>query len=197
MFHSISGEVEKKSADSVVVNCGGIGFKLLVPVGEIKKIPAQGGNVKLFTHLQLKDDGAELFGFLSEPSLRLFELLITVAGVGPRTAIAVLSVDSVERVIAAILEKRSDLLLRASGIGKKTAERVILELHSKLELAHAGRIAEHMTEEAEVEEALLSLGYSRGEARSAVAESSREEKGFEEKLRSALRTIGSRNNTKK
>ncbi len=185
--------MERKTAEYAVVSCAGIGFKVFVPASVLKRLPASGEDVTLFTHLHARDDGMDLYGFMTEPALALFELLISVAGVGPRTALAVLSVDTVERVTAAILEKRTDLLLRAPGIGKKTAERIILELQSKLELSHAKSITEHMTEEAEAEEALLTLGYSRSEARGAVAEASRTEKGFEGTLRGALRILGLRN----
>lgn len=194
MFHSITGVIEKKTTEYAVVSCSGIGFKVFMPAAALKRLSGKGESVTLFTHFHMKDDGADLFGFLTEPSLSLFELLISVAGVGPRTALAVLSVDTVERITAAILEKRVDLLLKAPGIGKKTAERIILELESKLELAHAKRIAEHMTEEGEIEEALFSLGYSKSDAREAVAEAAKAGGGFEEKLRGALRILGSRNN---
>ncbi len=194
MFYSLEGEVLKKTGEYAVVSCGGIGFKVYVSPNAAKKLPPLRERVKLFTHFHVKDDGVDLFGFLDEPSLTLFELLISVNGVGPRTALTVLSVDSVERLTAAILERRSDLLLRASGIGKKTAERIILELQSKLELAHAKRITEHMTVEADVEEALIGLGYSRAEAREAVSGAGRAGQDFGSQLKAALKILGLRNN---
>lgn len=194
MFYSIEGAILKKTSEYIVISCGGIGFKVYVPKATLQNLPQRDTLVKLFTHLQSKEDGMDLYGFIDEPSLVLFELLISVSGVGPRTALSVLSVDSTDRVIAAILEKRTDLLLRASGIGKKTAERIILELHSKLDLPHSGSITDNMTRETEVEEALITLGYTRDEARRAVTESSKNKEDFEEHLKGALKFLGSRNN---
>lgn len=192
MIHSVEGVLEGKGPVYAVVSAGGIGYKVYVSARTLSHLPKPGSPLKLFTFLSVKEDALDLFGFLDEPSLRLFEILCTVNGVGPRTALAVTDVDSVERVTAAILEKRADLILRAPGIGKKTAERIILELHSKLESDHAPAITGRMTEEADVEEALASLGYPRHEAREAARESTAGEGGFEEALRRALRFLGSK-----
>jgi len=193
VFYFLEGTVEKKATDYAVISCGGVGFKVHASVPTLRALPARGEPAKLFTHLHSKDDGMDLYGFADEPSLSLFELLISVSGVGPRTGLAVLSVDSTERVIAAILERRADLLLRASGIGKKTAERIILELHSRLELSHSGALVGHMSREAEVEEALVTLGYGKDDARAAAAEGRKAGEAFEEQLKAALRFLGSRN----
>lgn len=193
MIYSLEGRVIKKEEQFIVLEVCGIGFKLFMEKGAIRKVPKADEKITLFCALRFKDDNPELFGFLAEPSLKLFELLTKVNGVGPRTALTVLGVDSVERITAAILEKRSDLILKASGIGKKTAERIILELHNKLELSHATSITENMTAEAEIEEALISLGYSRNESREAAQKSSGEGI-FENQLKEALKFIGQKRN---
>lgn len=175
-----------------VIVCGGVGYKTFISSRTASALPKEGESAKLFISMVVKEDALDLFGFCDELTLKLFEMFRSVSGVGPKTALALTGVDSVERLTAAILEKRADLILRTPGIGKKTAERVILELHSRLELGDAGTIASGMILETEVEEALVGLGYSRGEARRASGDSAKEESTFEAQLRQALKFLGSK-----
>lgn len=174
----------------VVVDVCGIGFKIFMSPGTIKKLPVTGSDVKCFSSLYVRDEGLELYGFLEEPELKLFELLTTVSGIGPKTALSVLGVDSVQNITAAILEKRAELLTKTSGIGKKTAERVILELHNKLELPHSFKITETMDVDSEVEDVLVGLGYVRSEVRKSLRSLGAEFKTFEERLRQTLKIFG-------
>lgn len=189
MIHTIEGTVSKKGDGYVVIDNNKIGFKLTMGIGSVQKLPSEGSNVKCFCSLFVKDDQIELFGFLDEPSLRFFELLRTVNGVGPKTAFAILDLDSIERLTAAIIEKKSDIIARASGVGKKTAERVVLELHTKLKLNESSKIVGHMDTGIEVEEALVGLGYSRHEARSSVREINTTG-SFSDQLKAALKYLG-------
>jgi Holliday junction DNA helicase RuvA len=193
MIYSIAGKLQKKENTFAVIECNGIGYKIAMAGSDLKTLPPLGGTVLCFCSLRVKEESLDLYGFLNEAALRFFELLTTVNGVGPRTALAILDIDSLERIMAAILEKRVDLLLRASGIGKKTAERVILELQNKLDLDHTGNITKHMTTEIEVEDALVGLGYARHEAHAAANTAGKENKTFETQLRDALKYIGSKN----
>lgn len=193
MIYSISGTVQKKTETFAVVECNGIGYKIFMAQSDLKALVLHTTPTTVFCSLRVKEDALDLYGFLSEATLRFFELLTTVNGVGPRTALAILDIDALPRIMAAILEKRVDLLLRASGIGKKTAERIILELQNKLELEHTENITAHMTTEIEVEDALVGLGYTRHEAHRAATAAGQENKTFETQLRDALKYIGTKN----
>lgn len=190
MIYTIEGVVVEKGDGFVIIRTGGVGFKLLCGKEAVRRLPREGSDAKCFCALRIHDERAELFGFLDEPSLKLFEILTTVPGVGPKSALSVLDTDHTEGVIAAILEKRVELLTRASGIGKKTAERIVVELQNKLELRHASRVVGKMNVAVEVEDALVGLGYDRREARSAIAEAGSDDCPFEERLRLALKVLG-------
>lgn len=190
MLYSLEGTLSKKGTNFAVIDVRGIGFKIFMSPDTIKKLPAVGSNAKCFSSLYVRDERLELYGFLEEPALKLFELLTTVNGIGPKTALSVLSVDSVQNITAAILEKRAELLTRTSGIGKKTAERVILELHNKLELPNSSRITMSIDLNAEVEDVLVGLGYTRSEVRKSLQSLGAEFKTFEERLRQTLKILG-------
>lgn len=190
MIYSLQGILLKKTSQFAVIDCHGVAFKVFISERTRAQLSHIGEEVKIFTFLSVKENALDFFGFLDESSLRFFELLCMVNGVGPRTALAVMDVDSVDRITAAILGKRPDLLLRAPGIGKKTAERIVLELQSKLEMEGTGSITGRMTLEVEVEDALMGLGYSRHDARQAVQSVKKAETTFEETLRAALRLLG-------
>jgi Holliday junction DNA helicase RuvA len=115
----------------------------------------------------VREERIELFGFHGEEELKMFEMLNSVGGVGPKTALGVLDIDRVPNIMAAILEKRADVLTHASGIGKKTAERIILELHNKVKLPE-GHETKGMNINREVEDVLVGLGYARHDIREAL-----------------------------
>jgi holliday junction DNA helicase RuvA len=187
MFYTLSGEITHKSANFVVLETGGVGFKIFTNNETFKKLPPVGGAAKFFIYFHMKEDGIGLFGFPDEESLKLFEMLNAVAGVGPKTALGVLDIDNVPSIMAAIIEKRADLLTRASGIGQKTAERIILELQNKMKLPESQTLSRKMDMSLEVEEILISLGYQRNKIRQVVQHL--EEKTLEENLRTALKAL--------
>ena len=192
MIYSVSGKLVLKSTNFVVVEAGGLGLKLLTGERTIKDLPAAGGTgaatatVKLFSYMHVRENGMELYGFLSEEELVYFEMLISVSGVGPKSALAILDVAPMSELSAAIKEGRPDLLTRASGIGRKTAERVIVELRSKVQSAKSGLVIEKMETDADLIEALSSLGYRREEARAALAKVDAKVVGVEARLKAAL-----------
>ena len=132
MIYSLAGRLSLKRDKFVVVESGGVGLKVAVSSAALNSLPAVGSPVNFFCHLRVKEDALELYGFLSEEELDFFELLNGVSGVGPKSALAVLALDKVENLEAAIAEGKSELLTRVSGIGRKTAERIILELKDKM-----------------------------------------------------------------
>jgi holliday junction DNA helicase RuvA len=134
MIAHLRGRVAAKSADRVVVEtAGGVGYEIVVPLGVMERLPAAGAEIMLATELVVREDGWALYGFLDESARRFFQRLISVSGVGPRIAIAVLSTLGVERGARALREKNIALLSSVNGIGRKTAERLALELGEKLE----------------------------------------------------------------
>jgi Holliday junction DNA helicase RuvA len=189
MLYSISGKLIFRGENFLAVEAGGIGFKVFASERTIRRAGAVGGATKLFTHFHVREDAMELYGFLSEDELSFFELLISVSGVGPKSALSIIDVASLEELSAAIHEGRPDLLTKASGIGRKTAERIIVELRNKVQSSRAGAVVEKMDTDADLVEALSSLGYRREEAREALAKVSAEVAGVEARLKEALRIL--------
>jgi Holliday junction DNA helicase RuvA len=134
MIAHVRGRLAAKSADRVVVaTSGGVGYEVVVPLGVMERLPALGAEITLATELVVREDGWSLYGFLDESARRFFQRLISVSGVGPKIGIAVLSALGVERAARALREKNIALLSSVSGIGRKTAERLSLELGEKVE----------------------------------------------------------------
>src|SRR5436190_300778 len=134
MIAHVRGRLATKSADRVVVETpGGVGYEVVVPLGVMERLPATGVEITLATELVVREDGWALYGFLDDAERRFFQRLTSVSGVGPKIGIAVLSALGVERGARALREKNIALLSSVSGIGRKTAERLALELGEKVE----------------------------------------------------------------
>ncbi len=190
MLYSVSGKLALKSGHIVVIEAAGLGIKLFASEATVKALPAVGGDAKLFSHLYVREDIFDLYGFATPGELSFFEMLISVSGVGPKSALSILNVASIDELSAAIKEGRPDLLTRASGIGRKTAERVIVELRTKVQSAKSGLVVEKMETDADLGEALVSLGYRREEARAALAKLEPNIQGTEERLKAVLKILG-------
>jgi Holliday junction DNA helicase RuvA len=194
MIASLKGRLESLGGDGAVIDVGGIGFRVYMPTSTLTTLGAVGSEVKLHTHLHLREDNATLYGFASTEELELFRVLIGISGLGPRLALAVLSAMDVESLAAAVATGNADLLTGIPGIGKKMANRLVLELKDKLgagwAIAPAAQVAQ---ENADVLAALTSLGYSVSEATRAVASLTREQEiSLEDKVKLALGYLGSK-----
>mgnify|MGYP001125021500 CR=1 FL=1 len=190
MIYNIVGKVTERGEDFFILEILGIGLKIFSNTRTLNNLPASANKVKVFTFLYIREDSFELYGFLKEEELRLFEMLNSVAGIGPKTALSILDIDSIENIMAAIIEKRSELLTRGSGIGRKTAERIILELHNKIKLPKASSLTKVMDLNNEIEEILISLGYRRAEIRQALTNLNNEKsQKLEERLREVLKIL--------
>jgi|TARA_B100000315_G_scaffold119497_1_gene109459 Holliday junction DNA helicase RuvA len=192
MIASLEGKLESLGGDFAIINVGGVGFQVYMPTSTLSTLGAVGKEVKLYTHLHLREDNATLYGFASTDELELFQTLINVSGLGPKLALAMLSAMSVEKLTAAIVTSNADLLTVIPGIGKKVASRLILELKDKIA---AGWVttpaAELAAENTDVLAALTSLGYSASEATRAVATLPHDQNlSLEEKLKLALGYFG-------
>lgn len=176
MITFLEGTLEESLPTQIVVNVHGVGYEVLIPLSSFDKLPANGQPIKVLTHLQVREDAHVLYGFMTVPERDLFRLLINhVSGIGPKLGLAVLSGMSVSNFKAAVVNANAGLIAKISGIGKKTAERIVLELKDKLGIAAAWEAAsaEHTpgAEEIRVTDAvlaLISLGYKQVEAHKAV-----------------------------
>ena len=192
MIDRIIGKVVDKRSDHIVVQAGGMGYAVYLPIIGISRVPL-GEDVLLYTHLQVRDDAFMLYGFNNEKDRELFHLLITVSGVGPKVAIGILSGYESESIISFIRNEDVRSLMKAPGIGMKTAERILLELKDKVDGFEVSREFEAeaplatTSAQDEAYDALMSLGYSANEAKSAVSEAEGDE--VEEILKSALKKL--------
>jgi Holliday junction DNA helicase RuvA len=169
MIAHVRGRLVAKSADRVVIEtAGGVGYEIVVPLGVMERLPAAGTEVTLATELVVREDGWALYGFLNESERRFFQRLTSVAGVGPKIGIALLSALGVERGARALREKNIALLSSVSGIGRKTAERLALELGEKVEDFTAAPVASIPVGAEAALKALERLGYATAEADRAV-----------------------------
>ena len=192
MIASLNGIIEAVSKDSMIVNVNGIGFKVAVTTSVLSEFGSIGREIKLFTHFHIREDDMSLFGFASPDEMRLFETLISVSGLGPKTGMAMLSALSADQIAMAIASGSVETLTTIPGIGKKTADRLILELKDKvggvLISTPAGRAAQ---ENADVVSALVSLGYSVQETTKAVnALPTGKLLSLEEKVKLTLQYLG-------
>jgi Holliday junction DNA helicase RuvA len=192
MIASLEGIIDAVSKDSLIVNVNGIGFKIAVTTTVLSEMGITGREVKLYTHFHVREDDMSLFGFGSLDELKLFETLISVSGLGPKTGMAMLSAMSADQVAMAIASGSVEILTTIPGIGKKTADRLILELKDKVGgvmiSSPAGKAAQ---ENADVVSALVSLGYSVQETTRAVnALPSGKKLTLENKVKLALQYLG-------
>ena len=192
MIYSISGKLALKETTFAVVETGGLGLKLFASKQTLEALPAVGTAITFYCHLHVREDALDLFGFSSPDELDFFEMLISVSGVGPKSALAILDTAPLDELSAAIKEGRPDLLTRAAGIGRKTAERVIVELRSKVQSSKSGAVVEKMQTDSDLVEALTSLGYRREEARVALSKVDEKVIGTEDRLRAALAVLANK-----
>jgi len=170
MIASLNGKVESLGADGAIINVGGIGFQVYMPTSTLSILGAVGEEVKVYTHFHLREDNATLYGFASAEELGLFQTLIGVSGLGPKLAVAMLSAMDAEKLTMAIATGNAELLAEVPGIGKKMANRLILELKEKIGAGWITTPAAQLAQEnTEVLAALTAMGYSVSEANSAVA----------------------------
>lgn len=172
MIGRLSGALIAKNPPEVLVDCHGVGYEVQVSMNTFYHLPALGQPVTLLTHFVVREDAQLLYGFSEEAERAAFRELIKVSGVGPRTALAVLSGMSVAELAQAVTQQEMGRLIKAPGVGKKTAERLLLELKGKLGadigLAGAGAATVANDAQADIQQALLALGYSDKEAAAAL-----------------------------
>jgi Holliday junction DNA helicase RuvA len=190
MIAGLKGRLERKLEDAALVDVGGVIYRVNTSGVTLEEIGETVGDVRLYTHLYVREDQLTLYGFASTEELRLFETLIGVTGVGPRLALAILSRVRPEALEAAINGENAELLATVPGVGRKTAARLILELRGKLVPAGGPTAAAPSQADTDVIQALRSLGYTAAEANSALSRISRDaELSLEERVVAALREL--------
>ena len=180
MISYIRGELSAVMEDSIIVDVGGVGYGIFMPGQSISHLPPVGTEVKIHTYLNVKEDAMQLYGFLNRDALQIFRMLIGVSGIGPKGGLSILSVLSPDDLRFAVLSGDSKAISKAPGIGKKTAEKLIIELKDKLRIEDT---LEHLSEDtdgaenvqggqsanqSEAVQALVALGYSSTESLKAV-----------------------------
>ncbi len=195
MIRTLRGKTILRGKDYLIVDvggvAGGIGLKVFVPEPTSLQHNT-GSELSLHTYLQVREDALTLFGFASEDELSMFELLIGVSGVGPKMAMSVLSTLSTDALRLSLVNEEPGVLSRVSGIGKRTAEKIIVELKGKVKGTEYGfsGLVQMIDSDTEVVEALIALGYSVVEAQRAVQALPKDVSGVEERLRLALSKFG-------
>ncbi len=171
MIAYLKGRIISKRNSSVIIDVKDVGYQVAVGENLFNEL-VLGSETELYTYHHIREEASDLYGFKSAPDLEIFEMLLSVSGVGPKSALGVLSVASYDDVVQAILRGDANLLTKVSGIGKKTAERIVLELKTKIiKVAGNGTASglEAASYGSDEIDALMSLGYSLSEARSALS----------------------------
>ena len=179
MYYHLYGALEKCTPNACVIDCGGVGYKLTVSLITSEILADKiGKNIKLFTHLAIREDGIELFGFENKEERECFNHLISVNGVGPKAAMSILSIMTPDNFAIAVCTEDAKAISKASGIGGKTAARIILELRDKLQIDESARTMKSTQKTAllprtgnlkEAADALMVLGYDKSSVSTAIA----------------------------
>jgi Holliday junction DNA helicase RuvA len=196
MIAHLRGTLLEKHPNLVIVDTGGVGYEVMIPVSAYSSLPETGAEVQLHIHTHVREDALTLFGFISPADKTLFEKLITVSGIGPKLAITTLGGLTAQDLAQAIRDGSIEQLVRIPGVGKKTAERMVLELRDKLDLIGAAaqaaqpRSSFNPTEE-DVISALMNFGATRAAAEAALgkARSATESNAFDDLFRRALKLV--------
>ncbi|MBI4132128.1 MAG: Holliday junction branch migration protein RuvA [Candidatus Sungbacteria bacterium] len=192
MINAVEGIVELKGQRYAVIAAGGgISYRIFASAETLRKIPKKSQKIKLWTHLYQREDTVELYGFLYPAELDFFELLIQIPGIGPKSGLGIMAVASLDTLKKAIAAGDTSYLTKVSGIGRKTAEKIILELREKLAGASASVVGTpELKDESDALDALVTLGYSQREARDALSAVPPDVRGASARVREALKRLG-------
>jgi Holliday junction DNA helicase RuvA len=192
MIAQLSGSIVEKLPGAVIVDVGGVGWEVAMSTASLAALPAEGDVVTIPTHLQVREDGMALFGFGSLREKALFALLIGVSGIGPKVALATLSALSPQALEEAIAREDAALIATTPGVGKKTAQRIIVELKDRIDLPDLGAAPTAVAVDAysEATDALVGMGFSRAEAAQALADYAGGQGGAEDLVKYGLKRLG-------
>lgn len=186
MVGHLEGKVVFKGERYAILGVGGVGYKVFVSAAANKELVA-GSQAKLWTHLHIREDAMELYGFLHRAELEFFEMLISISGIGPKSALGVMALAPVDTIKRAISSGDTSYLTKVSGIGRKTAGKIVLELKDKFGFGKVSFTGEEFKEDTDILDALISLGYSQKEARDMIQRIPQDIKGRDKRLKEALK----------
>ncbi|SRR3989338_3384421 len=190
MIGKLTGRVAgERGIGSLIIDVGGVGYLVRMRPESARKLRGAEGAVSIFTSLTVREDSLDLYGFERDDELGFFELLLSVSGIGPKSALAILSLGEVATLQSAIGAGDTAYLTKVSGIGKKSAERIVVELRDKLG-SENNSLAHDLRGDADTLEALQSLGYTLADAREALKQVDKNTLGTNERLREALKLLG-------
>lgn len=193
MISKLDGKIVYVSEKFLVINVVGVGYKVS-PTSDILTTAKIDNDISLWIYTAVRENAIELYGFRNMDELSFFELLLDVSGIGPRSALGILGIAPIETLRRAIATGDTTYLNKVSGIGKKTAEKIIVELRDKFAMYKDDSLSDgEIRDEEDVLEALKSLGYSQNEARDALKKISNETKGANARIKEALRLLSGRN----
>ena len=189
MIAQLLGTVTYKSVRFVVLDVHGVGYKVFAGIDTLEKLHVSDKPVRLWTHQVVREDALDLYGFLTEEDLGFFELLISISGIGPKSALTILSTATIPTIKKAVAASDGLYLSKVSGIGRKTAEKIVLELKNKLHSTEEER-AEALRDEGDALEALMSIGYGEREAREALKKVSKDVTDTAERIKQVIKVLG-------
>lgn len=187
MIRALNGTVLHKDLNALTVDVNGVGYKVLVTT-ETALETTENSQVLLWTHLVVRETSLELFGFTDKEVLDTFELLINISGIGPKSALSILNLATPAMLRQAVVNNDTTYLTRVSGIGKKNAEKIVLELKDKIKTTSEDRGVD-MRSEGDALEALVSLGYNERDARESLKKVPKEVEGASERVKAALKLL--------
>ena len=190
MIAFLHGKLQARTDNTLIVNVGGIGYRVRVTAQTLANLGAVGADVQLHTYLRVREDELSLYGFATEDELDLFETLLTVSGIGPKVGLGILASASTDTIRFAIAQGNVEMLTAIPGIGKKTAQRLVLELKGKIDVSGLKDAGELSAADEDVVDALLNLGYSAAEATRAARAVPSSAQTVEERVRVALQYLG-------
>ncbi len=191
MISHLRGKILSNTLKSAVIDVGGVGYKIFATPDTLTDINKNPENASVYTYLAVRENALDLYGFSSEEELDFFELLISISGIGPKSALAILSGAGLDALKTAVVSGNANHLTKISGVGRKNAEKIVLELHGKIEASNEGN-SEIMQTGSDAIEALQALGYSQREAREALKKVPKEITSISDIVKQALKILGTK-----
>lgn len=190
MISHLKGKVIHLGERFAVLECNGVGYKVFASPDVLRALQKNSGETSLWTHLAVRENALDLYGFVEKEELEFFELLISVSGIGPKTALGILSVTTIDNLRRAIASGETALLTKISGIGRKIADKIVLELRDRIDFLESERDSASVRGETDALEALKALGYSEREARETLKKVPRDIAGASDRIKQALKLLG-------
>jgi len=189
MISQLTGKISFQEDNFVILNVSGVGYKLFISTETLESSRNKKSEITFWTHLAVRENALDLYGFLEKPEMNFFALLITISGIGPKTALGILNVASVDTLVSAISSEDTSYLTKVSGIGAKNAQKIILELKNKISKIE-NNIPENLQDQMDTIDALQALGYNPRESTKALQQIDKKITDVGEKIKEAIKFLG-------